>query len=611
MRCLRSCRGLGSFRTPIGLGGWTFRLLPLLVIALLLAGGLPRDVQAQSTAPAAPTGLKAKHGDTQATLTWDDPSDNTITSYQWQQKQGTAAFGNTCSTIPDSASSGANSRSYTLINLTNGIEHTFRIRARNGGVASPASNEATATPQYVPAAPTGFAVTPQNGQVWLTWNRLEDTSITGWQYCQRKGDSTERGWHDINNGDANTIAYLVTGLDNDLLDDSATGGVNNHYRFRIRAISTAGTGSQTTPLSAGPQSTNSNEPLKPRGFSAQVSGAEATLTWYHPNDANIIKYQYQRYSSDTWENIASSGQSTVTATVTTDGRNEALRIRSVYAGNVNSPPSEPAQASYPAPEFSEGDAATRSVDENTAADQAIGIPVTATDTENDTLTYSLSGTGAASFSIDTATGQLKTSSALNHETKSSYTVTVSVHNGKTAYGSYAQSISETGRNAIDDTITVTINVDDVDGEAPDQPAAPTYTWAGTQADPSWTVSWAAPSNTGPAITDYDYRYKVKHYFYSVGDPPDWTEVTDTDISGTSVSITGLSADTEFQVQVRATNPEGTGDWSASGTGPTRVIYVVIESLPECCRRWSRYLTGEDIDISVIFTENVTVTARHT
>ena len=59
--------------------------------------------------------------------------------------------------------------------------------------------------------------------------------------------------------------------------------------------------------------------------------------------------------------------------------------------------------------------------------------------------------------------------------------------------------------------------------------------------------------------------------------------------------------------MRATNPEGTGDWSASGTGPTRVIYVVIESLPECCRRWSRYLTGEDIDISVIFTENVTVT----
>ena len=337
MRCLRSCRGLGSFRTPIGLGGWTFRLLPLLVIALLLAGGLPRDVQAQSTAPAAPIGLKAKHGDTQATLTWDDPSDNTITSYQWQQKQGTAAFGNTWSTIPDSASSGANSRSYTLINLTNGIEHTFCIRARNGGVASPASNEATATPQYVPAAPTGFAVTPQNGQVWLTWNRLEDTSITGWQYCQRKGDSTERGWHDINNGDANTIAYLVTGLDNDLLDDSATGGVNNHYRFRIRAISTAGTGSQTTPLSADPQSTNSNEPLKPRGFSPQVSGAEATLTWYHPNDANIIKYQYQRYSSDTWENIASSGQSTVTATVTTDGRNEALRIRYLGEHSVQRP----------------------------------------------------------------------------------------------------------------------------------------------------------------------------------------------------------------------------------------------------------------------------------
>ena len=93
---------------------------------------------------------------------------------------------------------------------------------------------------------------------------------------------------------------------------------------------------------------------------------------------------------------------------------------------------------------------TRSVDENTASGQNIGTPVEATDADtNDTLTYTLGGTDAGSFDIDTGSGQLKTKAALDHETKSSYTVTVSVSDG----------------NGGSDTITVTINVSDVN-EAP-------------------------------------------------------------------------------------------------------------------------------------------------
>ena len=46
------------------------------------------------------------------------------------------------------------------------------------------------------------------------------------------------------------------------------------------------------------------------------------------------------------------------------------------------------------PAFAEGPTTTRGVDENTATGQDIGDPVAATDTENDTLTYSLDTTGA-------------------------------------------------------------------------------------------------------------------------------------------------------------------------------------------------------------------------
>ena len=72
--------------------------------------------------------------------------------------------------------------------------------------------------------------------------------------------------------------------------------------------------------------------------------------------------------------------------------------------------------------------ATRSVPENTAPGQAIGAPVAAVDPDNeDTLTYSLGGTDAASFEIDTSNGQLKTKDALDFDGgKTTYSVDVSV-----------------------------------------------------------------------------------------------------------------------------------------------------------------------------------------
>ena len=89
---------------------------------------------------------------------------------------------------------------------------------------------------------------------------------------------------------------------------------------------------------------------------------------------------------------------------------------------------------------------TRSVAENTAAGTAIGDPVAATDEDGDALTYTLWGDDAGSFGIDSATGQLMTSAALDYETKMSYTVTVTASSGKA--------------DEMDAMTTVTINVTD-------------------------------------------------------------------------------------------------------------------------------------------------------
>ena len=62
----------------------------------------------------------------------------------------------------------------------------------------------------------------------------------------------------------------------------------------------------------------------------------------------------------------------------------------------------------------------------------------------------MGGDDAASFAIDAATGQLMTMAALDHETKSSYTVTVMVTDGV---------------HSAEITVMVTVDVDNVNGKA--------------------------------------------------------------------------------------------------------------------------------------------------
>ena len=188
--------------------------------------------------------------------------------------------------------------------------------------------------------------------------------------------------------------------------------------------------------------------------------------------------------------------------------------------------------------------AARSVAENTAPGQNVGAALTATDADSHTLTYTLEGTDAASFDIVTAAAsariRTKTGVTYNHEAKSTYTVIVKADdsNGGTA------------------TVTVTITVTDVN-EPPGRPAAPSVT-ATVGLSTSLDVTWTAPSNTGPAITSYDLQYRQGTSGPFTAGPQD--------VPGTSGAIASLAQGTSYEVQVRATNAEGDGEWSFEGTG---------------------------------------------
>ena len=92
--------------------------------------------------------------------------------------------------------------------------------------------------------------------------------------------------------------------------------------------------------------------------------------------------------------------------------------------------------------------------------------------------------------------------------------------------------------------------------APAAPSAPMVTAGDAQLE----VSWAAPSDGGSAINDYDVRYRP--VFFGT-----WTELPDsTRSAATSATIPGLNNGTTYQVQVRAGNSVGDGPWSDSATG---------------------------------------------
>ena len=176
------------------------------------------------------------------------------------------------------------------------------------------------------------------------------------------------------------------------------------------------------------------------------------------------------------------------------------------------------------------------------------------DADYDPITWSVGGEHGDLFNISTAEyghGQFSVASAtgLNYEDTGSikgtylrvFFVTLTASDGK-------------------DSDSYDIYVEVLDrAEAPGQPGAPTVTSA-AKSNTSLIVKWDAPTNTGPPVTGYGLQYKKTS-------ESAWTPQSHT-ATGVTATITGLTANTAYQVQVQASNDEGTGGWSESGAGTT-------------------------------------------
>ena len=515
---------------------------------------------AHATVPAAPTALTATAGHTQVTLRWThgDDGGSALTGHEYRQG-GTGA---TWTAIPNSAATGANATSYTVTGLSNGVEYTFQVRARNAVGESAASLGASATPAATaPARPTNLTATAGHTQVKLEWTNGHDggSPITRHEYQQYEGDG--RGpvtaIPDSGPDGAHFSSYTVTGLRN-----------GRTYSYRVHAVNAVGPGdwehsASTTPMTADP-------PAAPTALTASAGDTRVTLAWTQGDDGGspLSRHEY-RQSTDTgtiwadWTAIPNSAGNEAHATRytvsgLTNGTSYTFQVRAVNAVGPGGP--------------------SGNADATPATSPP---PPTLTATAGDTqvwLTWTSRGDGGrpltgyeyrqqAGSEVFGAWAPIPASAPTGaHFT--SYTVT-GLTNG-TTYTFQVRAGNAVGDGAAASPASATPML-----TATVPPAPPTLT--ATAGNAQVWLTWTSGGDGGRPLTGHEYRASTD----GGGTWAAWTPIPASGADGahrTSYTVTRLTNGTTYTFQVRAGNAVGPGAASPAASATPVTVPAVPRSL---------------------------------
>ncbi len=505
-------------------------------------GGTAASATATPIAPpGAPANLTATAGDAQVELSWDDPSDTSITGYEYRVGTTSAGVTTWSPDWGDVSGSDATTTSYTVTGLTNDTAYTFEVRAVNAsGDGTEAS--ATATPIAVPGAPANLAGAAGDAQVELSWDDPSDTSITGYEY--RVGTTATDGtvtwspdWGDVSGSDATTTSYTVTGLTNDTA-----------YTFEVRAVNASGGGTEAS-VTATPIAV----PGAPANLTATAGDAQVTLSWDDPSDAGISGYEYRvgttsagvtTWSPD-WGDVSGSDATTVSHVVTglTNDTAYTFEVRAVNASGDGTAASATATPIAPP-----GAPANLTA---TAGDAQVELSWDdPSDTSITGYEYRVGTTSAGVTTWSPDWGDVSGSDA----TTTSYTVTGLTND--TAYTFEVRAVNASGDGTEASATATPIAV----------PGAPANL-AGAAGDAQVELSWDDPSDT--SISGYEYRVGTTSAGVTTWSP-DWGDVSGSDATTTSYTVTGLTNDTAYTFEVRAVNASGGGTEASVTATPIAV-----------------------------------------
>ncbi len=275
----------------------------------------------------------------------------------------------------------------------------------------------------------------------------------------------------------------------------------------------------------------------PGGTFTPISGA--TSNPYTPVAADVGKYLKATAS---YTDPHGSGKSATSAASS-----------QVAAGNVD-------------PSFS-ATSATRSVPENSGSGENVGAAVAATPGDSDTLHYTLTGTDASSFDIVSTSGQIRTKSGItyNYESKSSYSVTVNVSDSKDAAGN-------DDSNSVDDTIAVTINLNNVD-------EAGTVTISGTL-EGGETLT-AAVTDIDGAVSNLTWKWQREQSGGSFSNISGATANTYTTVAAdVGKKLKAVASYTDPQGSGKSAEAETSGTIGASNVEPSFSAMTAMRSVAE-------------------------------
>ena len=407
-----------------------------------------------------------------------------------------------------------------------------------------------------PRGPTNLTATADGAnEIDLTWQAPTDigtSNISGYK-IQSSPNGTSN-WTDLVPNTHRTITnYSDSGL---------APGTNRYYR--IRAINASGAGSASNVASA--TTADKTVSFGAAMYTASENGATARVTVELSAAVDVIipiRVHHRDgassadYSGVPRRLIFESGTTIRTFTVTAvdDSDNddgEKIRIEFgdlpavVGAGTRSSTivKLKDNDGGNSVPMFDPANE-LRNLLENTAANQNVGLPITATDADGDSLTYTFSGPDMDRFTFISSTAQIRTRSGqtYDYETHQLFVVRVTADDG----------------NGGTTTATVVIRVRDL----AEPPSAPRLT--SQQVNPtSMALSWTPPSDTGrPDITGYDVQYKKSS-------ESAWT-LGPQAVTDTNAALTGLEPSTSYYVQVRAKNAEGDSPWTSTLSRTTRSL----------------------------------------
>ncbi len=555
--------------------------------------GLAVDVTATPRAGAVLTAPRSFHvtreGDGEVTLSWQPPAsarDLPVNYYQYRYRKASDADGFndwrylSWLTVP-----------FTKYYLDNGVAYRFEVRAMDGVVPGGGHGPVAA----VTATPRGSAQTAT-----LTISGLADGTVAeNAVYTSARPTVT---------GAIGAVTWTREGVDEgDFTIDANTGVLSmaprnfesredadedNVYAVTVRARdANNNTATQSLTVTV----TDVREPPAMPAMPTLDSATSASLTvsWTAPANAGrpaITSYDLRYRAGATGAFIdGPQGQAGLSATISGLAASTTYQVQ-VRASNDEgdsgwSPTlsaSTGAASANTAPVFNEGTSATRRVAENTATNQPFGDPVTATDADGDTLTYTLEGTDAAAFDIVATTGQIRTRVALDYEAKSSYSVTVKADDG----------------NGGADTIAVTITITDVNEARGTPPAAPTGLGV-TTSSAAVELFWDLPTDAG---IRHEVRYRqagAATFGEWRGAGGAWAHVVN------GVPGQGLENGVAYRFEVRAVNASGAGlavDVTATPragavlTAP-RSFHVAREGDGEVTLSWQPPASARDLPVN--------------